>query len=86
MTTTLRARYDGKVLVPQGPVDLPPGQEVELRVTPITDPPLGSAAAILKVMDELPPIPQEDVDELMRLIDEDKRPVDDRGAFDDVQA
>jgi hypothetical protein len=29
---TLRARFDGRVFVPEGPVDLPPGKVLELRV------------------------------------------------------
>jgi hypothetical protein len=33
--TVLRAHFDGKVLVPSGPVDLPIGQELEVQVTPI---------------------------------------------------
>lgn len=33
--TFLRAHFDGKVLVPSEPVDLPVGQEVELQVTPV---------------------------------------------------
>ena len=32
MTTTLRARFDGKVLIPEGPVDLPVNQVLELRI------------------------------------------------------
>ncbi len=31
MTRTFRARFDGKVLIPEEPVDLPAGQVVELR-------------------------------------------------------
>jgi hypothetical protein len=33
--TLLRAHFDGKVLVPTGPVDLPIGQELEVQVTPV---------------------------------------------------
>jgi hypothetical protein len=29
---TLRARFDGRVFVPEGPVDLPRGEVLELRV------------------------------------------------------
>jgi hypothetical protein len=35
--TVLKAHFDGKVLVPSGPVDLPVGQEFEVQVTPIQD-------------------------------------------------
>jgi len=34
MTTTFRARFDGKVFVPHGPVDLPVDEEVTVQVTP----------------------------------------------------
>ena len=83
MTTTLRARFDGKVLVPQEPVDLEPGQIVQLQVTPVTEPPIGSGAAILRALDALPKVPREDVEELERLIEEGKLPVNERGIFDD---
>ncbi len=33
--TVLRAHFDGKVLVPSGPVDLPIGPELEVQVTPV---------------------------------------------------
>ena len=33
MTTTIRAHFDGKVLVPHGQVDLPIDKEVMLQVT-----------------------------------------------------
>jgi len=36
--TVLRAHFDGKVLIPSAPVDLPVGQELELHVTPVADP------------------------------------------------
>jgi hypothetical protein len=32
MTTTIRGHYDGKVIVPSGPVDLPRGRELVLHV------------------------------------------------------
>jgi hypothetical protein len=32
MTTVLRAKFDGKVLVPEGPVNLPIGEVLEVRV------------------------------------------------------
>lgn len=33
--TALRAHFDGKVFVPDGPVDMPAGQEVEVQVTAV---------------------------------------------------
>jgi hypothetical protein len=83
MTTTLRARFDGKVLIPVGEVDLPIGQEVELQVAPSSSHPPGSPAAVLEALRSLPPVPREDVEELERLIEESKLPVNDRGIFDE---
>jgi hypothetical protein len=34
MTTTLTARFDGKVLIPEGHVDLPRGARLRLRIDP----------------------------------------------------
>lgn len=76
--TTLRARFDGKVLVPLEPVDLPVDRELRIHITK-ADPALpveyrpGSPAAILRVMREGPHVSREDVDELERLIAEDER-------------
>ena len=33
MTTTLRVKFDGRVLVPQGPVDWPTGTELQVTVS-----------------------------------------------------
>jgi hypothetical protein len=33
MTVTLHVRFDGRVLVPEGPVDLPIGPTLEIQVT-----------------------------------------------------
>ena len=33
MTTTLRVRFDGKVIVPIGPADLPTDREFEMQVS-----------------------------------------------------
>ncbi len=86
--TTLRATFDGKVLVPEGAVDLPVGKVLEVQVTEVADLPddlrPGSPAAILKLMRSLPPIPREDLDEMERHIKEGQRPTDFRGFFDDL--
>ena len=34
--THVRARYDGRVFVPEGPVDLPVGCVLEIPVTPVS--------------------------------------------------
>ncbi|MBC7783259.1 MAG: hypothetical protein H7144_05415 [Burkholderiales bacterium] len=36
MTTSLNARFDGKVFVPEGPVDVPAGQTVRLSLVPLS--------------------------------------------------
>jgi hypothetical protein len=38
MALTIRAHYDGKVFVPDEPVDLPINQALELEVKPVTVP------------------------------------------------
>jgi hypothetical protein len=38
MTTTLRVRFDGKVLVPEEAVDLPVGQTLTFRLEPTDTP------------------------------------------------
>jgi hypothetical protein len=37
MTTKLRARFDGHVLIPEGPVELPTECVIELDARPLTD-------------------------------------------------
>lgn len=61
--TVLRAYFDGKVLVPSGPVDLPLGQEFEIQVTPVE----GAAELTLlqrlaKLAEGLPPNPDAPID------------------------
>jgi hypothetical protein len=34
MTQTIAAHFDGKVIVPDGPVDLPAGQRLTVRIEP----------------------------------------------------
>jgi len=79
---TIRAQFDGKVLVPVEPIDLPAGQVVDLDITPVQEPPLGSPARLLQAMHKAPHIPKEDVEELERLIEEGKLPVRYDGIFD----
>jgi hypothetical protein len=54
MTTTLTARFDGKVLIPTAPADLPTGTILRLRVELPADAarPLASLAEMVK---SLPP-------------------------------
>jgi hypothetical protein len=75
--TTLRAHFDGKVLIPVGPVDLPVGKELEVdvRETEGMRPQSGSAARLLEAMHRPPHLTAADVAELERAIEEGKLPV-----------
>lgn len=88
---TFRARFDGRVLIPESAApNLPTDRVLEIQVkdeSMMAEPEEvlrpGSPAAILRLMRSLPPIPREDVDELERLIKEGQSPPDYRGAFDE---
>ena len=83
---TIRARFDGQVLVPVDPLDLPKDQLVEIAVLQRLDeedPPRGTPAALLKVMRNLTPVSAEDAAALERAIEEGQMPVDFRGIFDE---
>lgn len=88
---TFRARFDGRVLIPEAAApNLPTDRVLEIQVNDEPTPAdlddamrPGSPAAILRLMRSLPPIPPEDVDELERLIKEGQSPPDYRGAFDE---
>jgi len=88
---TIRAHFDGRVFVPDEPVNLAPAQKVELTVheLPAVDlspaHPRGSPAAVLEAMKSLPPIPREWVDELDRAIEAGKQLPTDNGVFDDLR-
>lgn len=61
--TVLKAHFDGKVLVPTQPVDLPVGPELEIQVTPVA----GSDAPTLlqrlaKLSETLPTNPEAPAD------------------------
>jgi hypothetical protein len=45
MITKFKARFDGKVLVPQEPIDLPVDQDLELRIVRSLTPKQHDAAA-----------------------------------------
>jgi hypothetical protein len=80
--TTLRAQFDGKVLVPTEPVDLPKDRVLEIDVREIDELPKGSPELIRRIMRELPHVPPEDVDEMERQIEAGKMPVQYKGEFD----
>jgi hypothetical protein len=58
MTTTLRVHFDGKVLVPEGPVDLPVGQPLEIQVAPAGEKPQGFLANLAELAQKFPPDPE----------------------------
>jgi hypothetical protein len=58
--TTIKARFDGRVFVPEGPVDLPVGCELEIAI-PVSRSGEKSAtplAALATVMERFPENPQ----------------------------
>jgi len=61
--TTIRAHFDGKVFVPDDPVDLPVGQKVEIpvRTEPTGDSPETLADVILKFVKDQPPVDRGDL-------------------------
>ena len=58
MTTSLRVQFDGKVLIPQGPVDLPVDQIIEIEVvtSSVREAGLSAASSLKKWLAEQPPI------------------------------
>jgi hypothetical protein len=70
--TAYKGIVKGKTIVLEEVADLPEGAEV--LVTPL-EAEKGSPQAVLAAMDAPPHVKPEDVDELMRLIEEGKRPV-----------
>ncbi len=63
LMTTIRAHFDGKVFVPDEPVDLPVGQHVNIPVMPkgqaIPPPPEGGTlAGLADWIGSLPPLPE----------------------------
>ena len=83
--STVRARFDGKVFVPETAVQLPVGEVVEIAVPDSMGPPRGSPAAILKAINELPQVRPEDVDEMERYIEEGTSKATFEGIFDDLR-
>lgn len=80
---TIRAHFDGRVLVPVEPLDLPTGKLLEIEVREVTELPPGSPALLLKMMHESPHVSRETIDELEQAIEEGKLPVQDKGVFDE---
>jgi len=77
MTTKLRVHFDGRVLVPGEPADLPNGESVEIRVGSSMrdnggEP--GTPSAVLAAGLSEPHVSNEDVAELERAIANSKLP------------
>ena len=81
---TIRAHFDGKVFVPVDRVDLPKDQLVDIEVLRKVEPNRGSPQAVLEAMRGEPHVPSEDVDELLRGINEARLPLKEKGVFDDL--
>jgi hypothetical protein len=82
---TIRVHFDGKVLVPEEPVDLPTDRPLDIDVKEANDLRLGSPALLLRIMHEPPHVPKELVDEMERAIKEAEVPARDEGCFDDLK-
>jgi len=76
--TKLRVHFDGRVLVPEEPVDLPIGDSVEIRVGLAMhegdDAAPGRPLAVLSAALSEPHVSIEDVAELERIIADSKSP------------
>jgi hypothetical protein len=79
----LRARFDGKVFIPEGPVALAADRLVDLDIREVESPPKGSGEAILRMLRELPPLEPGDADALMAAINGAEIPPEQGGAFDE---
>jgi hypothetical protein len=80
---SMRAQFDGKVLVPVGPVALEPGHLYEIEVREAANPPRGSGKAILKALDSMPNLPPEDIDAMEKAIREGELPAQYESIFDE---
>lgn len=79
---TIRAHFDGRVLVPIDPVILPVGRLLEVEVREADALPKGSPALLLKVMAELPSLEPGDAEALEAAIEAGKMPVRYDSVFD----
>ena len=56
MTRTIKVHFDGKVFVPDEPVDLPVGTQVEVHILAPAPVPHGTIKDILDWVETLPPL------------------------------
>jgi hypothetical protein len=86
---TLRAHFDGKVLVPEEPVDLPLGRSLKFGLLDeepeLTEPELtrGSPAAIRAAMKDSPHFTETEIAAFNEAIESEKRPARSEGIFDE---
>ncbi len=66
---SMRAQFDGKVLVPVGPVTLESGHLYEIEVREIDEPVLGSGEVILRFLRTMPKLPPEDIASMERALE-----------------
>ena len=78
----LQVRFDGKVLIPLVPVDLPTDRLLQVDVREADSPPLGSPERIKKMLESLPPLEPGDAAAMMQEINAAKQAADYRGIFD----
>ena len=62
----------------------PEGQLLKITIEPVTETRTGSPAAILQAMGQPPHLNKDDINALIRAIDEGKLPVQESGIFDQV--
>ena len=79
--TTLRAHFDGRVLVPTSAVNLPQGQLLEVDVRAVAEAPPGSPVEIARTLQSLPRLSSQDVAELERAIESSSIPPRDEDVF-----
>lgn len=59
---TLRAKFDGRVLIPEEPVDLPVGKVLEVQVETVDEPALHGLTKLIEELDQLPSDPDAPTD------------------------
>ncbi len=84
MTTVMRATFDDKVLVPEGPVDLPVGRVLEVGAREATELGPGSPELIRRLVREGPRLSRADAEAPERAIEEGQLPPSDDASFEDV--
>ncbi len=80
---TLKGIAKGRTIELDKPLPYRNGQEVQVSIEPLTKHPLsGSPSSVLDAVDGPPHLSSEAVDELLRVIEEGRRPVRSVGVFE----